>query len=72
MLNEWQQLACQNPWGKWLLVLVVIDKVLELILGELARRQKIEHGSLLGLLCGIIFMVFLFSINIFKKKEETK
>jgi hypothetical protein len=70
IIQEWHQLACGNPWGKWLLVIAVCDKILELILGELAKRQKISHGSVLALLVGAVMMLFWFLIKEVKGKEK--
>lgn len=68
---EWFNAACSSPWGPWLLIAVIADKILECVLGELARRQKIPYGSILAIIGGMIILVFWTIIKTLKK-EETK
>lgn len=68
-LDQWLVTACGSTWGKWLLLVIVVDKCVEALLGELARRQIIPTGSVLGLLAIGIFRLSWWLVHRFKKRE---
>lgn len=66
--------ACSSTSGKILLGLYAADKVVETALGELAKKNIVPSGSILGLLGLLLFRVLwsLWSLMTATKKLFTK